>query len=66
MSRVLRKALLASYHYLIQLQTFMMIDRGLFFNSREIYLSNFPSEDMELGELPFGGVVTVPGVGPSP
>ena len=45
-----------------QLQTFMKIERGLLFTSGEVYFSNFPNEDMDLGELSFEGGVPVSGV----
>ena len=65
MSRVSRKASLDSSIYLIQLQTFVMIEKWLLFTSREMFLSGFPSEGMDLDELPFEVGVPVLGVGPS-
>ena len=64
MTRVLRKDLLASYLYMIQCQTFMMIERGFVFNSWDSYLYNFKSEEMDLDVLMFGSGVLVPCFGP--
>ena len=55
MSGMLIMVLLDSSVSLIQLQTFMIIDRGLLFTSRGISLSSFPSKDMEFVEMLFGG-----------
>ena len=66
MSKVLSKASLASSIFLIQLKNFRIIERGLLFTLSDIYLSSFPSEEIDLGELTFEGGVTVIGVVPAP
>ena len=62
-SRVSRNSPLASSFSMVQLQTFMVIEQGLLFTSKESSLSRFPSENMELYGIPFGGGIHVLCVG---